>query len=329
MRDSNQTPRQERPNTWVWGFLLVAWACILLMAYSLGLHERFLTEDKPPAATANVSTQANIDATESSVDTPVAPACDLMPPPAGKLLVQTTGRNPSTPQRASMDIDNQHFFPVLLRFTNISAGGLAKVVYVDKQTRDRMQVPAGNYRLLVEVGEDWCSIAEGFNNGHTLRYQESVTISDGAVSVLRFVPMGVEPKDMMVSFTSGGLEGQAATGKTLELSRQMDGHFHVAAQVNNHPVTFMVDTGATTTTIPYQAAKEMGLDRKCKPAKFNTAAGAVNGCTTVIDELRFGNFTLRQIEVAFNQANNMPLLGMNVLSQFRMQQLGNTLLISN
>jgi clan AA aspartic protease (TIGR02281 family) len=331
MSDSEQPPAQDRPNTWVWGFLAVAWTCILLMGYSLGLHERFLNRDEPQAGNPQdiASRQAPVNESLADGNTSLQHVCDPSPPSKGGLLVQPTGRASSAVQRAFVDIDNQHFFPVLLKFTSVSAGGAGKVVYVDRHTRDRMDIPAGNYRLMVEVGEKWCSIAEGFNNGHTLSYQENVTINDGAMSVLRFVSIGVEPKDMLVSFSSGGIETRSVNGKMLELSRQIDGHFHVRAEVNRYPITFMVDTGATKTSIPFQAAKDLGLDRKCKPEKFNTAGGTVSGCTAIADELRIGDFVLRRIEVSFSSVNNMPLLGMNVLSQFRLQQMGNVMLISN
>lgn len=331
MGEPNQSAEQERPNTWVWGFLAVAWACILLMGYSLGLHERFLRNDetsgtKAPATAPNQTMSAS-GASDSGK--PVhRPVCDAAPP-VGKLVVQYTRPSTTPTMRASLDIDNQHYFPLLLRFSNISAGGAGKVVYIDKQVRDRLDIPAGNYRLLVEVGQEWCSIAHGFSDGHALRYHDSVTVGEGSTSTLRIVPLGVEPDELLVSFTGGGLDLPAGTGKTMELSRQMDGHFHVRAEVNKYPVTFMVDTGATKTTIPYQMATELGLDRKCKSVRFNTAAGDIQGCIAIAAELKFGDFSLRQIEVAFNKANNMPLLGMNVLSQFRMQQLGNTLIISN
>ena len=81
-------------------------------------------------------------------------------------------------------------------------------------------------------------------------------------------------------------------------------------------------------SIPYSLATEIGLDKNCKPAHFITAAGRVQGCQAIVQKLTVGGFQFQQMEVSFNKAGEMPLLGMNVLSQFRVQQNADTMLIS-
>jgi aspartyl protease family protein len=361
-----QRPEENVPsNAWVWIFLAFAWAFILWMYFSLGLHEtvRELLHDKPqpiravPGEVAKAHKKGDAgqvkdelpaeeeltaaaaaeqdEQTDDAADTELASAeepvvCDAAPPPSGEWIVEAERGTNIPVQFTSLNVDNQHYFPLLLRFINISAGGAMKLVYIERQTSDRLDIPAGNYRLQVEAGEDWCSPEKGFSDGEVLKYHDKMLLHESAQSVLRFVSVGMQPKDVMVSFTPGGVDRLNGAVKSMEVPKRRDGHFHLKAQINNHPVNFLVDTGATTTTIPYPAARAMGLDRQCKTTYFTTVAGRVQGCTAIADELRFGGFVLRQIEVAFNQGNdNLALLGMNVLSKFRIQQLDNTLLLSN
>ena len=51
------------------------------------------------------------------------------------------------------------------------------------------------------------------------------------------------------------------TGDGIVLRRAADGHFHWPGQVNGVAVEFLVDTGATATTLPASLAREAGLER--------------------------------------------------------------------
>mgnify|MGYP000887220351 CR=1 FL=1 len=48
-------------------------------------------------------------------------------------------------------------------------------------------------------------------------------------------------------------------GKTIRVRMEEDGHFHVDAQVNGHTLNFLIDSGATTTTLSKTGADEAGV----------------------------------------------------------------------
>lgn len=313
---NRKTGKKEKSNTWVWVFLATSWACIILMGYRFGLYKYFTEKIEPQAAVSAISQKA----AES-------PSCDATPPLKGRVSVaEAVGQKPNAAQ-AFIEIDNQHFFPVLLRF--IDSRNSDTVIYADSHAKGRVELPAGSYTLAVQAGSVWCNLEKGFTDGYTLDNRDKVTVNGKASSSLRLIPIGPEPKDMILAFTTGDRMSVAGgDGKPLSLSRQMDGHFHVAGHLNGYPITFMVDTGASKTAIPFKIAKSLGLDRKCSPRKFRTAGGIVTGCLARAEELQFGGFILRQVDVTFTRSNEMSLLGMNVLSQFRIQQLDETMLIT-
>jgi aspartyl protease family protein len=47
---------------------------------------------------------------------------------------------------------------------------------------------------------------------------------------------------------------------TVRIERGLDGHFRVKGYVNDQPVTFMVDTGATSVSVTDALAERAGLE---------------------------------------------------------------------
>ena len=89
-----------------------------------------------------------------------------------------------------------------------------------------------------------------------------IWLSLGALVYLAF-SAAVSPKVAHPLIT----EGNGAI--TIERSR--DQHFYVEGAINGHPVTFLVDTGASFVTISNEMAREIGLAPGA-PAIFGTAA---------------------------------------------------------
>jgi clan AA aspartic protease (TIGR02281 family) len=128
-------------------------------------------------------------------------------------------------------------------------------------------------------------------------------------------------------FDSGRKESVGSgAAKSLDLYKERNGNFFVPGSVGGYPVSFIVDTGASITSISKQAASVAGI-RECQSRRFNTANGDVVGCVATAPSITFGGFRLSNVEVAVMPNMTGALLGMNVLSQFKMEQHGSVMRI--
>lgn len=109
-------------------------------------------------------------------------------------------------------------------------------------------------------------------------------------------------------------------GVTWSLPRARDGHYHMQAQVNGQPVDFLVDTGATRTTISREHAKRVGLS-VVRTEKFSTAGGVVTGHVGRADlDLGHGVVFQGLMIAVLDDSDVRGLLGMDVLGQLDMSQ---------
>jgi len=119
-------------------------------------------------------------------------------------------------------------------------------------------------------------------------------------------------------------------GSELVLKRNPAGHYFVPGTINGQPVTFMLDTGATQVALSAKLGAQLGLRAVGPPVQVVTANGTVTARTTLIEELAFGPFVLRQVHATLNPGmddEDMILMGMNVLKQLEFTQRGNTLIL--
>lgn len=105
-------------------------------------------------------------------------------------------------------------------------------------------------------------------------------------------------------------------GETLEIGRSLDGHYWVDGLVNGQTVRFLVDSGATTTSISSAAAKRAGVEmRGGIPAVVQTANGIVSVDRGRVARLQVGQILREDVAVhvsdSFGETN---VLGMNFLS---------------
>jgi len=93
-----------------------------------------------------------------------------------------------------------------------------------------------------------------------------------------------------------------------------DGHFWVNAEVNDRPVRFIVDSGASVTTISVDSAKAAGVPIGTERTVVNTANGRTQAIKGRADRLRVGTITRTDFPVDINEHDDTNLLGMNFLS---------------
>jgi aspartyl protease family protein len=111
----------------------------------------------------------------------------------------------------------------------------------------------------------------------------------------------------------------SASGSPLVMSQGDNGHYYVDGSVNEHKLNFVIDTGASLVSLPQEVATSAGLLCQ-RQSMAQTANGLTRTCTTTIQTLKFGTFTLKNVEAMISPNLNQPLLGMNVLKQFRVEQ---------
>jgi len=98
------------------------------------------------------------------------------------------------------------------------------------------------------------------------------------------------------------------------IARSYDQHFYVEGAINGHKVTFMVDTGATLTSVGEELAAGIGLERGVS-AKFQTAAGSVLGRIVPSANVSVGGIDAGTLRIAILPGNKQALLGANFLNK--------------
>jgi aspartyl protease family protein len=126
--------------------------------------------------------------------------------------------------------------------------------------------------------------------------------------------------------------GQATPGNNgdrIALTAGAGGHFITLGSINNRPVTFMVDTGASVVAIGQAEADRLGLDYKQgRQVRMATANGVITGWTLRLSSLRIGDVVSYEVEAVVIPAT-MPqvLLGNSYLSRFSMRRDGDQMML--
>ena len=111
-------------------------------------------------------------------------------------------------------------------------------------------------------------------------------------------------------------EGQVVeAGRELRIRKSLDGHFWVNGELNGHKVRFLVDSGATTTSISSDIAAAADIVPSGLPAVVQTANGTVQVGRARAERLKVGTIERRNLAVHVSEAfGPMNVLGMNFLS---------------
>ncbi|HEV2866331.1 MAG TPA: TIGR02281 family clan AA aspartic protease [Allosphingosinicella sp.] len=114
--------------------------------------------------------------------------------------------------------------------------------------------------------------------------------------------------------TRGGVVEETKGGE-IRIRQAPDGHFWVTAQVNGQDVRFLVDSGATTTSISSDTARRVGIAPRAGRALVQTANGIVAVQRGQAETLKIGSIERRDVAVHISDAfGDMNVIGMNVLS---------------
>ncbi|MDQ0589868.1 retropepsin-like aspartic protease family protein [Variovorax paradoxus] len=126
--------------------------------------------------------------------------------------------------------------------------------------------------------------------------------------------------DTPVSIGGGG--GSGAGGSRIVLPADSRGHFMTQGAINGRPVTFMLDTGATSIALSADDAQRIGLDySKAQRVQMNTANGVSTGYRLRLQSVRVGDVEVYDID-AIVSPQPMPfvLLGNSFINRFSMRR---------
>lgn len=103
-------------------------------------------------------------------------------------------------------------------------------------------------------------------------------------------------------------------GGELRIPMAEDGHFWVDASVNGHEAPFLVDSGASVTTLSRETAEQAGVETGIRVAMVETANGTVAMRGATADRLEVGPIGRTNFGVWVNDHGEGNVLGMNFLS---------------
>jgi aspartyl protease family protein len=104
-------------------------------------------------------------------------------------------------------------------------------------------------------------------------------------------------------------------GRETRIPMAIDGHFWVDGRINGRKVKFLVDSGATMTTIDRETAIEAGVPVSPRPDQLvRTGNGIIRVSSGRAAELKVGGIRRRDVGLQVADNDNLNVLGMNFLS---------------
>jgi len=104
-------------------------------------------------------------------------------------------------------------------------------------------------------------------------------------------------------------------GREMRIPMAIDGHFWVKAELNGQDVRFLVDSGATTTTIDRNTARAAGVEISQRRDQYvRTGNGVIRVASARADEIKIGTITRHDVALEVADNDDLNVLGMNYLS---------------
>jgi aspartyl protease family protein len=104
-------------------------------------------------------------------------------------------------------------------------------------------------------------------------------------------------------------------GRETRIPMAIDGHFWVQAELNGKPVKFLIDSGATMTTIDRDTAARVGVEVSSRRDQFvRTGNGIIRVSSGRAGELQVGGISRQDVGLQIAENDDLNVLGMNFLS---------------
>lgn len=132
---------------------------------------------------------------------------------------------------------------------------------------------------------------------------------------------------------SGNFNSRQATvsDQEIRVPRSPDGHYYLTLDINEVPIEFLVDTGATDLVLTQEDARKVGIDIENLAflGQALTANGTVKIARTRLDKIELGGFVDHRFLASVNGGQmNGSLLGMSYLGRYdRIEITGDALIL--
>jgi len=111
-----------------------------------------------------------------------------------------------------------------------------------------------------------------------------------------------------------GTDGQEVQGGELRIAMSGDGHFWANGEINGRSVRFLIDSGATVTTIGPETAREAGVEPTGERTMVDTANGIAQVDRGRADRLQIGPIARTDFPLFIAREDATNVIGMNFLS---------------
>ena len=175
------------------------------------------------------------------------------------------------------------------------------------------------------------------NNGPYLFYYAILAVMMGSALLSRRIPLGTAAKMALAwiaifgaafivfafrsDFSALGSRLKAEAigasvddGKELRIPIADDGHYYVEGLINGHSARFMVDSGASVTTVSKATASAAGIATDGRRAVVDTANGPASVVQATADRLEVGSIARSDFPVDVSDQDDLNLIGMTFLS---------------
>jgi aspartyl protease family protein len=137
------------------------------------------------------------------------------------------------------------------------------------------------------------------------------------LSIVVFKDEWKELGGRMASALTGGAPVGEVSGGELRIPMREDGHFWIRGSVNGVAVDFLIDSGASITTVEQSVAEAAGLETGLRVNQVETANGLVTMKHSEAGSLEIGPIERADFPVLIAPQEGLNVLGMNFLSSLR------------
>ncbi|TAN71682.1 MAG: TIGR02281 family clan AA aspartic protease [Methylobacter sp.] len=137
-----------------------------------------------------------------------------------------------------------------------------------------------------------------------------------------YEPQAINPPPPIAQNYDNGL-----TNRDIVFRKDYTGHFRGTMLVNGVAMPFLIDTGATTTSIPLHLARQAKLTVN-GTGLISTANGVITVFETEIESLKIDKAEINNSEALILNNLDQPLLGMNILQMFVITTKGDTMTLT-